>query len=124
MKKIATVLTVAIAFAASGVYAAGETGFMPFKQWHTDIWSAYDEDKDGSLTMAEVKSMDRALGQDFIGFMPFMIDHFMDLDTNNDGKVNQEELSHMMKMMEWTDKDMVNQYYRNTGFMPHNPANQ
>jgi hypothetical protein len=122
MKK--TVVAMALAVIASTAFAAGETGFMPFKQWRTDIWNAYDENKDGALTMEEVKSMDRVLGQDFIGFQPFMVDHFAELDANGDGKVDQDELSKMMVAKEWTDKDMVNQFYKDTGFMPHNPANQ
>ncbi len=106
--------------ATSMVSAAG--GFMPWTSMMKDIWKAYDKNGDGKLSMQEVEAMDHTLGQDFQGFMPWMKDHFADLDANHDGVVDKKELHGMMVKMKWTDKDMVNGWYKNTGFMPLNPA--
>jgi len=124
MRKIVTVLTVAIAFAAGGVYAAGETGFMPWSNWRNDVWNAYDSNKDGNMSMDEVKEMNHVLGEDFNGFQPWMVDHFAELDENKDGVVDQHELHMMMMAKKWTDKQLVNEWYKNLGFMVTNPANR
>lgn len=113
MNKLAIAL--ALSF-VSGIAAAD--GFMPW----TDVFSKFDADKDGSVSMQEADN--HQLGQDFVGFYPFMKDHFADLDANHDGKVTRDELAAMMHTKEWTDKDLVNQFYKNTGFMAANPENQ
>lgn len=108
-----------IALGLAGVFGvAAADGFMPW----TDVLKMYDANKDGGVSMEE--SQDHKLGEDFVGFNPFMKDHFAELDANADGTVTQEELSAMMQTKKWEDKDMVNQFYKNTGFMPANPANQ
>ena len=112
-----TLIALALAFAAGTVSAEGE-GFMPW----TDVMKQFDANGDGKITMEEAKN--HKLGENFIGFMPFMQDHFADLDTDHDGSVDEEELKAMMHKMNWSDKDMVNQFYKNTGFMPTNPANK
>lgn len=119
-----TLFAMAIAFATTGVYAAGETGFMPWTTWRQDIWNAYDSNKDGGLSMDEVKEMNHVLGEDFNGFQPWMTDHFAELDTNKDGIVHQNELHAMMEAHKYTDKQMVNEWYKGLGFMPTNPANR
>ncbi|MGQ0657375.1 MAG: hypothetical protein ACT4NU_04655 [Chromatiales bacterium] len=124
MRNTVTALIVAMAFAANGVYAAGETGFMPWSNWRNDIWSAHDSNKDGALSMDEVKEMNHVLGEDFNGFQPWMTDHFAELDENKDGVVDQHELHMMMMKHKYTDKQMVNEWYKNLGFMVTNPANR
>lgn len=109
-----TLLALSMAFAA-GVSA--ET-FMPW----TDVMKTYDANHDGGVSMEETK--DHKLGQTTPGFAPWFADHFAELDTNGDGIVNQDELSKMMHTKQWTDKDMVNFFYKDTGFMPTNPANR
>lgn len=119
-----TVLAMSFAFVSMTAFAAGETGFMPWNTWMTDIWTAYDGNKDGGLTMDEVKEMNHQLGEDFSGFQPWMTDHFAELDANGDGTVDQNELSKMMTAKKWTDKQMVNEWYKGHGFMVTNPENQ
>jgi hypothetical protein len=122
MKK--TLIALVLTFAAGSVSAAGETGFMPWTTWMKDIWSGFDSNKDGKLSMDEIKEMNHVLGEDFNGFQPWMTDHFAELDVNKDGVVDTDELHNMMVAHQYTDKQMVNEWYKNTGFMPHNPANQ
>lgn len=98
--------------------AAGAEGFMPW----TDAFSKADANGDGGVSMEEVKT--HQLGESLVGFQPFMVDHFADLDANKDGIVSMDEMKAMMAAKQWTDKEMVNQFYKNTGFMPANPANQ
>jgi hypothetical protein len=102
----------------AGSSAASAEGFMPW----TDVMKMYDANHDGVISMEEAK--DHKLGEQFPGFMPFFQDHFADLDTDHDGTVSEQELANMMHKMNWTDKEMVNQFYKNTGFMPTNPSNQ
>lgn len=101
--------------ASLSVHAAG---FMPW----TDVFKQYDANGDGGVSMEEAK--DRKLGESFVGFQPFMVDHFAELDANGDGVVMQDELQAMQKAKAWEDKQMVNQFYKNTGFMATNPENQ
>lgn len=107
----------AVALATVTTYAAAD-GFMPW----TDAVAKADANGDGGVSMEEAKT--HKLGEDFVGFQPFMVDHFADLDANKDGMVTVDELKSMMATKQWTDKQMVDQFYKNTGFMPTNPANQ
>ena len=118
MKKI--LVSVAFAFFAATAYGQG---FMPWTNWMNDVWNAHDMNHDGALSMDEVKQMNHTLGEDFIGFQPWMNDHFAELDENKDGVVDQHELHMMMMAKKWTSKQMVNEWYKNLGFMPTNPAN-
>ena len=121
MKKTLAAIGVAMAVGVIGS-AAAAGGFMPWTNMMKDIWHAYDKNTDGKLNMKEVEEMDHVLGQDFQGFTPWMKDHFADLDANHDNTVDKKELHAMMVKMKWTDKEMVNGWYKNTGFMPLNPA--
>jgi len=121
MKK--TVLAISLAATLGMMCTASAAGFMPWTDMRQDIWKTYDKSEDGKLSLQEVEEMDHQLGQDFQGFMPWMKDHFADLDVDKDGTVDQEELKAMMSKMKWEDKDMVNRWYKNVGFMPLNSAN-
>lgn len=110
-------LLITLAMTAVASLAQAE-GFMPW----TDAFSKADANSDGGVSMEEAKS--HTLGQDVVGFTPFMVDHFADLDANKDGMVDMAEMKSMMTTKQWTDKMMVDQFYKNTGFMPTNPANQ
>ena len=122
MKKLLVIVAAFMAFGLGS--ASAEGGFMPWTTWMTDIWGAYDSNKDGKLSMDEVKEMNHTLGEDFGGFQPWMTDHFAELDANGDGVVDQDELHKMMAAHQYTDKQMVNEWYKGVGFMPTNPANQ
>ena len=121
MKKALLAVGLSAMLGATSI-ASAVGGFMPWTGMMNDIWKAYDKNGDGKVSMKEVEDMDHALGQDFQGFMPWMKDHFADLDANHDGVVDKKELHAMMAKMKWTDKDMVNGWYKNTGFMPLNSA--
>lgn len=121
MRKTVLAMSFAATFGMMGTALAA--GFMPWTDMRQDIWKAYDKSEDGKLSLQEVEEMDHQLGQDFHGFMPWMKDHFAELDVDKDGVVDQQELHAMMVKMKWQDKDMVNGWYKNTGFMPLNPAN-
>jgi Ca2+-binding EF-hand superfamily protein len=120
MKKTILVISLTATLGAMGTALAA--GFMPWTDMMKDIWKAYDKTGDGKVSIKEVEEMNHALGQDFQGFMPWMKDHFADLDANHDGMIDKKELHAMMIKMKWTDKDMVNGWYKNTGFMPLNSA--
>lgn len=119
MKKTLIAVSLAVAMGTMGT-ALAEGGFMPWTSMMKDIWKAYDENHDGKLSMEEVEAMDHTLGADFQGFMPWMHDHFADLDANHDGVVDKNELHKMMVKMKWTDKMMVNGWFKGAGFMPAN----
>jgi Ca2+-binding EF-hand superfamily protein len=121
MRKTILAMGFMAAFGMMGTATAA--GFMPWTDMRQDIWKTYDTSADGKLSMQEVEAMDHEVGQDFQGFMPWMKDHYAELDVDKDGTVDQEELKAMMTKMKWTDKEMVNRWYKNTGFMPANPAN-
>ena len=121
MKK--TILAISLVATLGVMGTTTAAGFMPWTDMRQDIWKSYDKTADGKVSMQEVEEMDHELGKDFQGFMPWMKDHFADLDVNKDGTVDQKELDAMMVKMKWQDKDMVNGWYKNTGFMPLNPAN-
>jgi len=122
MKRLITAIGV-VATVSAMMSASAAGGFMPWTAMMKDIWRAYDHTGDGNVSMQEAEEMHRVLGQDFQGFMPWMKDHFAELDTNTDGVIDATELKHMMEKMAWTDKDMVNGWYKNTGFMPLNSTN-
>lgn len=103
---------------AGATQLAAAAGFMP---WN-DVLKMYDANTDGGVSMLEAKNIQ--LGGKFVGFQPFMVDHFAELDANKDGMISKEELRAMMTTKQWTDKQMVNQFYKNTGFMASNPQNQ
>lgn len=109
-------LAIAVMLSTVAVFSQAD-GFMPW----SDAFSKADANGDGGVSMDEAKS--HTLGQDVVGFTPFMADHFADLDANKDGMVDMAEMKAMMATKQWTDKMMVDQFYKNTGFMPTNPAN-
>ena len=81
-------ILLAMAVAAAGF--ANADGFMPW----TDAVAKADANGDGGVSMEEAKT--HKLGQDFVGFQPFMVDHFADLDANKDGMVTVDEMKAMM----------------------------
>jgi hypothetical protein len=114
MRKILSILMLGM---VTGLAHAGG-GFMPWGE----VMHSFDANQDGGVTLSEAGNADKS--SRFIGFQPFLKDHFADLDANKDGMVDDAEVATMMKAKQWTDKAMVNQFYKNTGFMPTNPENQ
>lgn len=87
-------------------------GFMPW----TDVMMMSDANGDGMLTMEEVKTFQGK--NHFIGFMPFMVDHFADCDKDKDNMVSMFELKLCSKGMGMTDEETSEVFYKGLGFMP------
>jgi hypothetical protein len=96
--------------------AAGAQGFMPW----TDVMMMADMNHDGELSMDEVKTYNAK--DHFIGFQPFMVDHFKDCDKDDDDAVSMYELKVCTKEMGMTDSETSRVFYKGIGFMPR--ANQ
>lgn len=111
MKKQIAILALTLVGAASAVQAEG---FMPW----TDVMMQADTNHDGALTMAEVKNYKAS--DHFIGFQPFMADHFQDYDTNGDGKVSMAELKAGTIRDQMTDPEVSVAFFKGLGFMPRN----
>jgi hypothetical protein len=89
-------------------------GFMPW----TEVMLEADADGDGMLSMGEVKAYKAS--DHFIGFQPFMIDHFKDCDTSGDDNVSMAELKKCTMEMGMSDSEVSTGFYRGFGFMPWN----
>ncbi len=61
-------------------------GFMPW----TDVFSRFDANADGGVSPAV--ATDRKPAESFVGFQPYRVDHFAELDANGDGVVMQDAL--------------------------------
>lgn len=107
MKRILT----ATCFALASI-AVSAAGFMPW----TDVMMGADADGNGAISMSEVKNY--KLGSRFVGFQPFMVDHFAELDTDGDGQISMYELKKGTMDMDMTDSEVSTGFYRGFGFMP------
>ena len=94
----------------SGVVQA--QGFMPW----TKVTETADLNDDGMITMFEVERFKPV--RDYPGFQPFMADHFQELDANDDGMVDAEELAKAKEMFKMTDTEMSQAFLKRQGFMP------
>jgi hypothetical protein len=56
--------------------------------------------------------------RNYPGFQPFMADHFQDLDTNDDGIVDGDELAQAKEMFKMTGTEMSQAFLKRQGFMP------
>ena len=104
-------ISLALASALSNVSAEG---FMPW----TKVVSMADLNDDGMLTMFEVERFKPVAK--FPGFQPWMADHFVDLDTNGDGMVDNTELAKAKEMFKMDDTAMSQAFFKRQGFMPRN----
>jgi hypothetical protein len=89
-------------------------GFMPW----TEIMLEADTDGSGSLRMSEIKAFKAS--DHFVGFQPFMVDHFKDCDTNGDDEVTMAELKTCTMSMGMSDAEVSTGFHRGFGFMPFN----
>lgn len=89
-------------------------GFMPW----TKVAEMADLNDDGMLTMFEVERFKPVAK--FPGFQPWMADHFIDLDSNNDGMVDSKELAKAKEMFKMDDTAMSQAFFKRQGFMPRN----
>ena len=103
-----TVLIAGLIF-AGGVSAEG---FMPWNK----VTAMADLNDDGMITMFEVERFKPVAK--FPGFQPFMADHFIELDTNEDGMVDAAELAKAKEMFKMNDTEMSQAFLKRQGFMP------
>ena len=84
----------------------------------TKVAEMADLNDDGMLTMFEVERFKPVAK--FPGFQPWMADHFIDLDSNNDGMVDSKELAKAKEMFKMDDTAMSQAFFKRQGFMPRN----
>ena len=114
MRKI-VMTSIVLLLAGAYSFTVSAQGFMPW----TDVFMMADGDHDGMVNMDEVKKFGH--NDHFVGFMPFMTDHYKDLDRNKDGMVSMAEVKMFSKeQMKWTDPELSSMFYKGTGFMPFN----
>ncbi|MEM7540635.1 MAG: hypothetical protein AAF384_03505 [Pseudomonadota bacterium] len=113
MRHIANLLTILILALGVVAGASAQSGFMPW----TDVVMMADTNDDGMMTEDEVKKFMAA--DHFVGFQPFMKDHFKNLDANGDGMVSMAEVKMFAKnQMQWSDPQISEMFYKGQGFMP------
>ena len=88
-------------------------GFMPWQK----VTEMADLNDDGMLTMFEVERFKPVAK--FLGFQPFMADHFTELNTNDD-MVDAGELAKAKAMFKMDDTAMSQAFLKRQGFMPRN----
>ena len=106
--------TIAFLLAAAWIGGVGAEGFMPW----TKVTEMADLNDDGALTMFEVERF-KPFAK-FPGFQPWMADHFHDLDVNDDGMVDADELAKAKEMFGMDDTAMSQAFFKRQGFMPRN----
>jgi len=107
MKLVVAFLSILWMFAVSA-----EESFMPW----TEVMKRADTDTDGVVSMNEVKEFSHT--KEFIGFQPFMADHFMDLDTNSDDMISNEELKTGIMKLGMTEDEVSKGFQEGFSFMP------
>ncbi len=100
--------------AATWISSASAQGFMPW----TKVAEMADLNEDGMLTMFEVERFKPVAK--FPRFQPWMADHFHDLDSDDDGMVDADELAKAKEMFEMDDTQMSQEFFKRQGFMRRN----
>lgn len=77
-----------------------------------------DTDADGSVSMDEVKEY--AHNDEYVGFQAFMADHFIALDTNQDGMVSLEEMREGLMRLGISDDEVAEGFAKGFAFMSKN----
>jgi Ca2+-binding EF-hand superfamily protein len=78
--------------------------------------TAADTDGDGRVSMQEVTDFSRSA--EYHGFQPFMVDHFMDLDTDHDDMISTGELTTGIMKLGMDDDEVARGFKDGFGFMP------
>ena len=78
--------------------------------------TAADTDGDRQISMSEVREFSRQ--KEFRGFQAFMADHFIDLDTDGDGKVSEQELKLGIAKMGISETQLSQGFRQGFAFMP------
>ena len=77
---------------------------------------AADTDGDHQISMNEVREFSRQ--KEFKGFQAFMADHFVDFDTDGDGKVSEQELKLGIAKMGISEAQLSQGFRQGFAFMP------
>ena len=105
-------------FLASAVTAlslsASAEGFMPWSK----VMAMADADGDGKLSPHEVMFFESS--EHFVGFQPFMADHFRDFDADGDGFVTEAEARAGAERLGMSDTAVSKAFFERQGFMPRN----
>ncbi len=100
----------AVAFSATTLTVA--EGFTPWP----DVLAMADKNKDGMVSPAEVMFFESA--DHFVGFQPFMADHFQDFDADGDGNVSLDECRSGVARLGMSDAEISKAFFERQGFMP------
>jgi hypothetical protein len=103
-------LAAALSFSAASI----AEGFMPW----TDVMKMADKNSDGMITPSEVMYFESSAH--FVGFQPFMADHFKDFDADGDGMVSMDEASAGTDKLGMSDAATSKAFFERQGFMPRN----
>jgi len=82
----------------------------------TEAVKAADIDGDHQISMSEVSGFSRQ--KEFRGFQAFMADHFVDFDTDGDGKVSEQELKLGIAKMGINETQLSQGFRDGFAFMP------
>ena len=111
MPKSVVLVLLAIGFTGLSVNVAAE-GFTPWPE----VLKMADSNDDGRVSPHEVMFFDSA--EHFVGFQPFMADHFQDFDADGDGFVSLDECRSGVKKLGMTDTEISQAFFEKQGFMP------
>lgn len=95
-----------------GIANSNAQGFMPWE----DVLKLADANADGKVTKVEVRSFGPT--EEIPGFVPWITDHWADLDADKDGDVSLDECRSGIDAAKWTDEEIRDAFYSNVGFMP------
>lgn len=105
------VLAVSIAATTLTTTVAAE-GFTPWPE----VLKMADANQDGKVSPHEVMFFESA--EHFVGFQPFMADHFQDFDADNDGVVSLDECRSGLDKLGMSDAQISQAFFERQGFMP------
>jgi Ca2+-binding EF-hand superfamily protein len=88
-------------------------GFTPWP----DVLKMADKDGDGKVSPSEVMFFDS--DEHFVGFQPFMADHFKDFDSDGDGFVSLDECRSGIEKLGMSDDQITKAFFERQGFMPN-----
>ena len=87
-------------------------GFTPWPE----VLKMADKDGDGKVSPSEVMFFES--DEHFVGFQPFMADHFQDFDADGDGFVSLDECRSGVKALGMSDDEIAQAFFEKQGFMP------
>ena len=95
-----------------GFGVANAEGFKPWPE----VLQMADSNGDGRVSPKEVMFFESS--DHFVGFQPFMADHFQDFDADGDGFVSLNECRSGIAALGMTDDQISKAFFERQGFMP------